>query len=97
MAMAVLVVARMKGDPDELTQKILDHLTPVMSEVGPQRGALWHSLAKTPDGVIIVDVWESADGLRGALGEQRVRDVIAEAGLPDPEIDFYDVVEHRSL
>ncbi|MCK6210616.1 hypothetical protein KZX45_08695 [Georgenia sp. EYE_87] len=95
--MAVLVVARMAGDPDQLAEKILEHLTPVMNEVGPRGGALWHSLAKTPDGVLVVDVWESPGGLAAALGDQRVQEAMARAGLPQPQVDTYELVEHRGL
>jgi len=97
MAMAVLVVARLTGNPDEIVEKIDRHLTPVMNEVGPRRGALWHSVAKTSDGVMVVDVWESADGVTAAMGEERLRSALAESGLPDPQIDFYDLVEHGPL
>jgi quinol monooxygenase YgiN len=95
--MAVFVVARMAGNPDELADKVLRHLTPVMTEVAPSQGALWHALAKTPDGVMVVDVWESADGLTRVLGEQRVQDAIAQGALPDPQIDVYALVDHRTL
>ena len=95
--MAVLVMARLSGNPDELAEKVLQHLTPVMNEVAPRRGALWHALAKTPDGVVVVDVWETAEGLTGALGEQRVQDALAQGSLPDPQIEMYELVDHRTL
>lgn len=95
--MAVLVVARMSGNPDELARKVQQHLTPVMNEVAPQQGALWHALARTPDGVIVVDVWENAEGLGRVLGEQRVQDAIAQGALPGPQVEVYDLVDHRSL
>ncbi|PFG39753.1 hypothetical protein ATJ97_2266 [Georgenia soli] len=95
--MAVLVMARLSGDPDELAEKVQQHLTPVMDEVAPPRGALWHALARTPDGVMVVDVWETAEGLAGTLGEQRVQDAIAQGALPDPQIEVYDLLDHRTL
>ncbi|MFD1507077.1 antibiotic biosynthesis monooxygenase [Georgenia yuyongxinii] len=94
--MAVLVVARMTGNPDELAEKVLEHLTPVMNEVARQRGAVWHALAKTPDGVMVVDVWESADAVTAAVGEQRVQEAIERSALPQPQFDIYDLVEHRN-
>jgi hypothetical protein len=46
---------------------------------------------------MVVDVWESADGLNDALGEQRVQEAIERGELPQPQLDIYAVVDHRSL
>ena len=95
--MAVLVVIRMTGDPDQLVPLLNEHLSPIMDEIAPRQGALWHSLAKTPDGVIVVDVWESADGLQNVLSQPEMQQAIERSGLPEPQIDVYELVDHRPV
>ncbi|WP_127125366.1 hypothetical protein [Georgenia sp. SYP-B2076] len=95
--MAVLVIARLDGDPEQLAGQIQEHLAPVMNKLSPPRGALWHALAKTPDGVLVVDVWETGDGLTNALSEPEVQHAIERGGLPQPRIDIYELVDYRSL
>jgi hypothetical protein len=95
--MAVLVVARLEGDPEELASRILQHLSPAMDEISPALGARWHALAKAADGVVVVDVWESGDGLQRALADPSVQQAIVAGGLPQPHIDVYDLVDYRSL
>lgn len=95
--MAVLVVVRMTGDPDQLVSQLNEHVSPIMDELAPRQGALWHSLAKTPDGVIAVDVWESAEALQGVLADPEVQQALGRGQLPEPQVEVYELVDRWAL
>lgn len=95
--MAVLVVARFAGDADRLVGLIHQHVEPVMLEVAPAHGARWHTLSKTPEGLLVVDVWDAPDGLQRAMAEPAIQRAPAAGGLPQPQIDVYELVDHRSF
>ncbi len=95
--MAVLVVAKFDGDPEQLVTSIEEHLDPLMSRIAPERGAQWHSLSKSPEGVIIVDIWESVDAANGTMALPEVQEAMQAAGLPKPRAEFHDLVSHTDL
>lgn len=91
--MAVLVVVRMTGDPDQVLRQLNEHISPIMDERAPRQGALWHSIARTPDGVIAVDVWESADALQGVLADPEIQQALERGELPEPQVEVYELVD----
>ena len=95
--MAVLVVAKFNGDPEQLLAGLRQHVDPVMSRVAPQLGALWHSLGRGPDGLVVVDVWDSADAVQSAAVNPEVQDALQRGGLPQPEFDVYELLDHGAL
>ena len=54
----------------------------------------FHWVAKTDDGLRIVDVWDSRETF-GAFAEQLMGPITARLGVPAPEITFYDL--HNTL
>ena len=95
--MPVLVVVKFAGDPDQLVAAIHEHVDPVMSRVAPEMGAQWHSLSTAPDGVLVVDIWESADAANNAMARPEVQEAMRAAGVSEPRADFYELVDHTGL
>lgn len=94
--MAVLMVAKVKGDPDDLVPRY-EKQQPLLEEEfgGPPPGYLVHTCARADDGLVITNVVES----EATVHETRPRFAkTAEAvGLPEPEIEIYPVVNTVSL
>ena len=59
-------------------------------------GAIFHWVAKTDDGVHVVDVWESKEILE-RFAEDQIGPFSREVGIEDePEMRFYDIHNHLS-
>jgi hypothetical protein len=82
-ALAILTMFRIRGDPDELLAVKKEKIDPIVDPLAIANGAISHTVAKTGDGLLIVNVWEGVDGM------QKVAD---EAG---PQIRELGVVEQQ--
>ena len=58
-------------------------------------GGLFHWATKTPDGIRVTDVWKTKAEFEKFAKEQ-IGPFTAEAGLPPPAIQFYDVHSYLS-
>jgi hypothetical protein len=71
--MAYLNVARWEGDPDALVAVMRDHVQPAAALVAETYGGLMSLHARTPDGIITVSVYESADSSDAMHKDPRFR------------------------
>lgn len=79
----VLILFRWKGDPDQLIaayDKELRHPSP---REQPRR--ISHTCAKTRDGMVVVDVWESEEDFRAMMENPAFQQNLREAGTPKPD------------
>lgn len=53
-------------------------------------GAIFHWVAKTDDGLLVVDVWESDESFN-AFAQEQIVPFTQEAGLPEPKIVRHEV------
>ena len=53
-------------------------------------GALFHWATVTSDGVRVVDVWDSREQFE-RFSEEKIVPAVQQAGMPAPEIQFFDV------
>lgn len=95
-----LTVIRTPGDPDELLAAKREHIDPVMERKAGQYGNVFHVAARSSDGMIVVNLWESEDGSEQAAQDpeiQRARDALRESGAATgpPEFSHYEVVDYR--
>ena len=95
-----LTIIRSSGDADALLAAKRKYLDPVMQEKGPEHGNVFHVAARGPDGMVVVNLWESAEASEQAFKDpdiQRARAAMIEAGgaTGPPEITHYDVVDYR--
>jgi hypothetical protein len=58
-------------------------------------GALFHWVAQTDDGILVVDVWESEEVFDRFAAEQIVP-FTQEAGIAQPEVTKHQVYNHLS-
>lgn len=90
--MAYLTIARIDGDPDRLLDGYR-RSSGVMDGVGHDHGLILHAGARTPDGLLIVNLWPSQDGSVAAAADAR-RLAVLRTGAVAPEQqrkEHYDV------
>lgn len=89
--MPVLMVATMKGDPDDLANRYARQQDLLHEEFeGTPPGYMAHVCAKTDDGLIVTNVVESEK----MVWETRPRfaKTAEEVGIPEPSIEVYPIV-----
>ena len=78
---------------DEVMAKVGERLRLAAGRSAP--GVLFHWVAATDDGVRFVDVYESHH-VADDLAQEHITPIVAELGLPRPEIFEYVVREMRT-
>ena len=71
-----------------------------MERKAPEYGNLLHVAARTPDGVLVLNLWESEEGSEQAFQDpeiQEARQAMMDSGAAagPPEITHYEVVDYR--
>ena len=95
--MAVVSMMRMNGNPDELAAKIEEHVRPVGRRLAPTHGALANIVAKTSDGIIAINLWETEEGRHAMAEEPEIQEAVRAAGLPQPHFEGFEVVHYTVL
>jgi hypothetical protein len=81
--LAYLTITRIYGDPDEL-MKSYRRTSQVMDRVGHDHGLILHAGGRTPDGLLLVNVWPSKDGSEAAAADARRLAALEQAAIaPD--------------
>jgi hypothetical protein len=93
--MAVLSLMRFAGDPNELFARVRDHVEPVTSRLAPEHGRIANVVARTDDGIVVVNLWASEEGRAAMAAEPEVQAAIGSAGLPPPELEALEVLALR--
>ena len=92
--MAILTTMRISGDPDELLRRKQEVIDPVARELAQANGGIEHLVAKTEDGLLIVNLWENAEGMEKVAAE--VGRKAREAGMAQPsDWHQYDLVQRE--
>lgn len=89
--MSHLNLLHFEGDPDDLLSRKQRHLDPVTARVGPQAGGLVHITAKTPDGLLVLNLMADGNGDKSASMHPDVAQAMRDSGLPAPKVERYDV------
>lgn len=87
-----LTIARIPGDPDVLLGRYHESAT-VMDDVGRDNGLILHAVARTDDGLMIVNVWDRSEGSETAALDPRRLAALGASGV-DPEAI---VREHHAI
>ncbi len=95
-----VTVMRASGDPDELLAAKRDNIDPVMERRAEEFGNIFHLAARTPEGMMVINLWESADGSEQAAQDpeiQAAREAMAQTGAAQgpPEVEHYEVEDFR--
>jgi hypothetical protein len=93
--MAVLAVIRLAGEPDSLLKAYDKH--EAATRQLPRIGLVSHTAARTPNGLIMADVWESAELLGRFMAQPEFEAERVAAGLPEPSVEMYDVDRTEGL
>lgn len=92
--MAILTVFEIHGDTDEIMRVMGEVFGPENEALAKEHGAISNTVAKTDDGVLVVNHWENEEGMEafGALMRPK-----AEAAGVGQQVGWqmYEVVQHR--
>jgi hypothetical protein len=91
--MAVLALITLPGDPDELL-KLYDQHDGETRHL-PTTGLVSHTVARTPHGLTMADVWESPELLERYMAEPEFQAALDRAGMPEPTVEVYAVDRQR--
>ena len=69
-----LTIIRTPGDPDELLASKREHIEPVMRRKADEYGNLAHIAARTDDGLLVINLWESEEGSQRAWEDPEVQE-----------------------
>ncbi|MDQ4072403.1 MAG: hypothetical protein M3088_05955 [Actinomycetota bacterium] len=95
-----LTIIRTSGDPDELLASKREHIDPVMRRKAGDYGLLAHIAARSDDGIVVVNLWDSEEGSQRAWEDpetQGAREAAGRNGGSTGETTFehYEVEEYR--
>ncbi len=90
--MAVAYVMRFPGGTLDQYDQVIGKMGLTPGAEGPP-GAIFHWVAKTDDGLLVVDVWETAEAFDKFSAEQ-IGPYSQEAGLAPPEVTKHDIHNH---
>jgi hypothetical protein len=86
---------RFPGDADELTRKVREVVDPVSQRLAPKHGGLANILARTEDGVLVINLWETEEGRHAMAAEPEIQEAVRSAGLPPPNFEGFEVLALR--
>ena len=90
--MSVVSTMHFAGDSDELAAKIEEYILPISMRLAPQHGGLANIVARTDDGVLIINLWENDEGRHAMADEPEIQAAVAAAGLPRPAFEGHEVL-----
>ena len=94
--MKVVSIMEFQGDPEELREK-MSKVNEVAERKATEYGGVSSTVVKTDDGVMVINMWDSADGRHRMGDDPEIRQALQEAGMPPPSARGYDVLEHRTV
>ncbi len=83
--MAFLSIHHLPGDPDELMTRKTRHMDPVVIRIAPAYGAILSVTARADDGLVTVNLWQSAQGASEFTARDEIQAAQRESGLPMPD------------
>jgi hypothetical protein len=94
--MTILTMFEVHGDPDDLLGK-MDGAVPEeeVRQMAARNGAISNTIVRTDKGIMIVNHWESEEGMEAMAAEMRPK---AEASELGPQVGWrmYEVLRHRT-
>jgi hypothetical protein len=91
--MAILTTMEIHGDPDDLIVQHRATIDPVAQPLAEENGGISHTVVKTDEGIMILNIWETEAGMEAVAAG--VRPKAEAAGLPRPQNwRQYEVLHH---
>ena len=95
--MAVVSMMKMSGDTDDLAAKLREHVAPLGRELAPGHGGLGTIVARTADGIMVINLWETEEGRQAMAEEPQVLEALSAAGFPPPSFEGFQVIDMTIL
>jgi hypothetical protein len=95
--MAVVSMMKLSGDSDELAAKLREHVRPLGRELAPGHGGLGTIVARTDDGIMVINLWENEEGRQAMAKEPAVLEALQAAGFPPPSFEGHEVIDMTIL
>jgi hypothetical protein len=80
--MSILTIFELRGDPDELFAAQEEKVEPIVRPLAAENGAISSTIVRTDDGLMVVNHWETMEGMEKVSAE--VRPQVEAIGLPAP-------------
>ena len=93
--MPVVSIMRVSGDPDTLAAGIRDHIAPVAEQYAEKHGGLLNVVARTDDGVMVINLWQNDAGRHAMAEEPEIQAALRAANFPEPHFEGYEVLALR--
>jgi hypothetical protein len=92
--MAILTVFEIHGDADEIMRVMGQIFSPESDSLAKEHGAISNTVARTEDGVLVVNHWENEEGMEAFGAIMRPK---AEATGVGQQVGWrmYEVLQHR--
>jgi len=98
--MAVLLIARFNGSPDQLKRAYDQASKMLEAQTGSAMppGAIRHTCALADNALYIVDIWQSEQAVRSMLESEQFEQVLTAAGFPSPrQADIQVLQVHNTI
>jgi hypothetical protein len=95
--MTVVSMMRMSGDADELATKLRDHVNPVAIQLAPKHGGLGTIVARTEDGILMINLWKTDEGRHAMAEEPEIQAALRAADFPPPAFEGLEVLQYEFL
>ncbi len=82
--MAYVTVHTLDGDPQDLLRRKEEHFDPVVRRIAPEFGGIASVTTETETGLMIVNVWESAEKVPVFTAHPEIQAARNAANLPMP-------------
>jgi hypothetical protein len=79
------------GHAEDLLARKERHVDPVTARIAPAAGGLVHLTAKTPDGLLVINVMADTNGPEQTGQDPDVAQALRESGLPQPRREHYEL------
>lgn len=94
--MSIVTIFEIPGDPDEILALQEEKIEAVIKPVAEKNGGISHIAVRTDNGVMVINHWETEEGMERSA--QEVRPQMDEAGMPAPQNwRSYEVARHVVL
>jgi hypothetical protein len=79
------------GDAEDLLARKESHVDPVTARIAPSLGGLAHMTAKTPYGLLVINVMADVNGGERTGMHPEVAQALRDSGLPQPRSERYEL------
>ena len=87
--MPVLVVTKVKGDPDALVRAYDEVMSTPKARDQPTRPL--QQMARTDYGMLVVDVWDSREAFLAGHGDPELTELFERIGMDDQETEIWEL------